>query len=142
MVYDTNNIFAKILRGEAPSFKVYEDDKTYVMMDIMPQTVGHTLVLTKEPAANLFDLSYEAAQACVSTAKKIAPAIMKATNADGIVLSQFNGAAAGQTVDHVHFHLVPRYEGQNIHAHAHVKGDMEEIKALAEKIVAAINELN
>lgn len=140
MAYDTNNIFAKILRGEAPSFKVYEDEKTYVMMDIMPQTTGHTLILTKEPAANLFDLSEDAAQACVVTAKKIAPAIMKVTQADGIILSQFNGEAAGQTVDHVHFHLVPRYAGQNVRAHAKEQGDFEAIKALAEKIAAELNQ--
>ncbi|NLY63928.1 MAG: HIT family protein [Alcaligenaceae bacterium] len=140
MAYDTNNIFAKILRGEAPSFKVYEDEKTYVMMDIMPQTTGHTLILTKEPAANLFDLSEDAAQACVVTAKKIAPAIMKVTQADGIILSQFNGEAAGQTVDHVHFHLVPRYAGQDVRAHAKEQGDFEAIKVLAEKIAAELNQ--
>lgn len=140
MAYDTNNIFAKILRGEAPSFKVYEDEKTYVMMDIMPQTTGHTLILTKEPAANLFDLSEDAAQACVVTAKKVAPAIMKITQADGIILSQFNGEAAGQTVDHVHFHLVPRYGGQDVRAHAKEQGDFEAIKALAEKIAAELNQ--
>lgn len=140
MAYDTNNIFAKILRGEAPSFKIYEDEKTYVMMDIMPQTTGHTLILTKEPAVNLFDLSEDAAQACVVTAKKIAPVIMKITQADGIILSQFNGEAAGQTVDHVHFHLVPRYAGQDVRAHAKEQGDFEAIKALAEKIAAELNQ--
>ena len=139
MNYDPNNVFARILRGELPSFKVYEDDKTYVMMDIMPQTKGHLLVLTKEPAPTLFDLSVEGAQACVATAKKIAPALMQATGADGMVFSQFNGEVAGQTVYHVHFHLVPHYEGQDVKVHAHIKGDMEEIKSLGEKIASLLN---
>lgn len=138
MIYDPNNVFARILRGELPSFKVYEDDMTFVMMDIMPQTKGHLLVLTKEPAPTLFDLSVEGAQACVATANKIAPALMKVTGADGMIFSQFNGEVAGQTVYHVHFHLVPRYEGQVVNKHAVEQGNMEEIKALAEQIIAAI----
>ena len=140
MNYDSNNVFARILRGELPSFKVYEDDKTYVMMDIMPQTKGHLLILTKEPAPTLFDLSVEGAQACVATAKKIAPALMKITGADGMIFSQFNGEIAGQTVYHVHFHLVPRYEGQTVREHAREQGNMEDIKALAEQIAAELNQ--
>lgn len=132
MNYDNNNVFAKILRGELPSFKIYEDDKTYAMMDIMPQTKGHLLVLTKEPAPTFFDLSVEGAQACMATAKKIAPVLMKVTGADGLVVSQFNHECAGQTVFHVHYHLVPRYIGEKVDKHAHKPGNMEEIKALAE----------
>ncbi|RZT93941.1 histidine triad (HIT) family protein [Advenella incenata] len=138
MAYDSQNIFAKILRTEAPSFKIYEDDKTYAMMDIMPQTRGHLLILTKEPAETLLDLSVEGAQACVATAKKIAPALLEVTKADGFILSQFNNEIAGQTVYHVHFHLVPRYIGQTVERHGRVKGDMDEIAALAQQIAAAI----
>jgi len=138
MAYDSQNIFAKILRGEAPSFKIYEDDKTYAMMDIMPQTRGHLLILTKEGAETLLDLSVEGAQACVATAKKIAPALLEVTKADGFILSQFNNEIAGQTVYHVHFHLVPRYAGQTVEPHARVKGDMAEIAELGKQIAAAI----
>ena len=138
MAYDSQNIFAKILRGEAPSFKIYEDDKTYAMMDIMPQTRGHLLILTKEGAETLLDLSVEGAQACVATAKKIAPAMLEVTKADGFIMSQFNNEIAGQTVYHVHFHLVPRYVGQTVEQHARVKGDMEDIAELAKQIAAAI----
>ncbi|MHC8945024.1 HIT family protein [Advenella incenata] len=138
MAYDSQNIFAKILRTEAPSFKIYEDDKTYAMMDIMPQTRGHLLILTKEPAETLLDLSVEGAQACVATAKKIAPALLEVTKADGFILSQFNNEIAGQTVYHVHFHLVPRYIGQTVERHGRVKGNMDEIAALAQQIAAAI----
>ncbi|MBP6117248.1 MAG: HIT family protein [Neisseriaceae bacterium] len=138
MSYDSNNIFAKIIRGEAPSFKVYEDEHTYVLMDIMPQSTGHTLILTKEPAATMFELSTEAAQACIATAKKIAPALMAATGAQGLTVCQFNGAVAGQTVDHVHYHLIPRYEGESMNLHAKEVGDLDAIKALGEKIAAGI----
>jgi histidine triad (HIT) family protein len=138
MAYDSQNIFAKILRAEAPSFKIYEDDKTFAMMDIMPQTRGHLLILTKEAAETLLDLSVEGAQACVATAKKIAPALLEVTKADGFILSQFNKEIAGQTVYHVHFHLVPRYIGQQVERHGRVKGDMDEIAALAQQIAAAI----
>ncbi len=138
MAYNSQNIFAKILRGEAPSFKIYEDEHTFAMMDIMPQTRGHLLILTKEPAATLLELSEEGAKACVATAKRIAPALLKVTQADGFVMSQFNGEVAGQTVHHVHFHLVPRYEGQKVQRHAEVKGNMEEIAELGRQIAAAI----
>lgn len=134
MTYDDNNVFAKILRGELPSFKIYEDDKTFAMMDIMPQSKGHLLVLTKEPAPTFFDLSEEGAKACIATAKKIAPVLMKVTGADGLVVSQFNHECAGQTVFHVHYHLVPHYIGQKVSDHAREKGNMEEIKALAEQL--------
>ncbi len=138
MAYDSQNIFAKILRAEAPSFKIYEDEKTYAMMDIMPQTRGHLLILTKEEAETLLDLSVEGAQACVATAKKIAPALLEVTKADGFILSQFNNEIAGQTVYHVHFHLVPRYIGEKVERHGRVKGDMDEIAELASQIAAAI----
>jgi len=138
MAYNSQNIFAKILRGEAPSFKIYEDEYTFAMMDIMPQTKGHLLILTKEEAETLLDLSEAGAKACIATAKKIAPAMLEVTKADGFVLSQFNNEVAGQTVHHVHFHLVPRYAGQKVQRHGEVKGNMEEIAELGKQIAAAI----
>lgn len=138
MEYQKDNIFAKIIKGEAPSFKVYEDDATYVMMDIMPESKGHLLVLPKEGAVNIFDISDEAVTACLKTCKKIAPALMKATKADGLVINQFNNSVAGQTVFHLHFHMVPAYEGVARKAHSRVQGDTEELAALAEQIASYI----
>lgn len=136
MAYQNDNIFAKIIRNEAPSYKVYEDDYTYVMMDIMPESRGHLLVLPKEGAENIFDISDEAISACARTCKKIAPALMKATNADGLIVSQYNHAAAGQTVYHLHFHMLPVYKGQKREEHSRVQGDADELIALAKEIAS------
>src|SRR3954464_9870376 len=103
MAYDPNNIFAKILRGDIPCVKIYEDDRTLSFMDVMPQAEGHTLVIPKEPAENIFELSPEAAAALIATTQKVGRAVKKATNAPGIVLTMLNGAPAGQTVFHAHF---------------------------------------
>jgi diadenosine tetraphosphate (Ap4A) HIT family hydrolase len=127
MAYDSNNIFAKILREEIPAFSVYEDDATLAFMDVMPQSPGHTLVIPKKPAENLFDLDIAAGTAVLSTAKLVARAVKDAFRADGIMLNQFNGAAAGQTVFHFHIHIVPRYEGVPLRAHT---GDMEDPEIL------------
>lgn len=137
MAYDNQNIFAKILRGELPAIKVYEDEHTLAFMDIMPQADGHTLVIPKEPAVTLLDLSPESAAHAIQTAQKIARAIEKGLNTEGIVLVQLSGASAGQTVPHIHFHLIP----SSIHElgkHAAQMGDQEKIKAFAEKIKAAL----
>ncbi len=138
MAYDNQNIFAKIIRGEMPCFKVYEDKHTLAFMDIMPQAEGHTLVIPKEPAENIFDLSPDGAAALARTAKKVAAAVRKATNAPGILLAQLNGAAAGQTVFHIHFHIIPRTSGIDLTLHAREKADFTKLKALAEKIAAAM----
>ncbi|MDO5666866.1 MAG: HIT domain-containing protein [Alcaligenaceae bacterium] len=138
MEYQNDNIFAKILNNEAPSYKVYEDEQTYVMMDIMPESRGHLLVLPKEGAVNIFDISDDAIAACAKTCKKIAPALMKATNADGLIVSQYNHAAAGQTVYHLHCHMLPVYKGQTNKAHARVAGNPEELIALAKEIASYI----
>lgn len=138
MAYDEQNIFAKILRGEIPCTKVYEDEKTLAFMDIMPQADGHTLVIPKEPAVTLFDLSPESAAHTITIVQKVGTAIKKALNVEGVVLMQLNGPSAGQTVPHIHFHLVP----SSIHEmgrHASRMGDMEKIAALAEKIKAALD---
>lgn len=140
MAYDDQNIFAKILRGEIPCTKVYEDDKTLAFMDIMPQADGHTLVIPKEPAETLFDLSPESAAYTINIVQKVGTAIKKALGAEGIVLMQLNGSKAGQTVPHIHFHLVPSSLGEiSRRAHAQVMGDTDKIKAFAEKIMAELN---
>jgi histidine triad (HIT) family protein len=127
MAYDSNNIFAKILREEIPACRVYEDDATLAFMDVMPQSPGHTLVIPKKPAENLFDLDIAAGTAVLSTAKLVARAVKEAFRADGIMLNQFNGTAAGQTVFYFHIHIVPRYEGVPLRAHT---GDMEDPEIL------------
>ncbi len=137
MAYDDQNIFAKILRAEIPAIKVYEDDQVLAFMDIMPQADGHTLVIPKVAAVTLLDLPAETAAYTIQVVQKVAKAIEVALDAKGIVLMQLSGEAAGQTVPHVHFHLIP----SSIHAlgkHAAQMGDQEKIKALAEKIKAAL----
>jgi len=135
MSYDNNNIFAKILRGEMPCTKVYEDDETLAFMDIMPQVAGHTLVIPKEPAETLLDLSDEAAANLLQKVKLIAGAVKKGLNADGITLFQLNGTAAGQTVPHAHFHIMP---GSYLNATGHGKPKMsnDDIEEIAAKIRA------
>ncbi len=137
MAYDDQNIFARIIRGELPAIKVYEDDQVLAFMDIMPQAEGHTLVIPKTPAVTLLDLPAEAAAYSIQIVQKIAKAIGKALNAEGIVLMQLSGAAAGQTVPHVHFHLIPSSVHQ-LGRHAAEIGDQEKIKAIAERIRAAL----
>ena len=137
MAYDDQNIFAKILRAEIPAIKVYEDDQVLAFMDIMPQADGHTLVIPKVPAVTLLDLPADAAAYTIQVVQKVAKAIETALDAKGIVLMQLSGEAAGQTVPHVHFHLIP----SSIHTlgkHAAQMGDQEKIKALAEEIKAAL----
>jgi len=138
MAYDENNIFAKILRGEAPSIKLYEDDQTFAFMDVMPQAPGHSLVIPKFPAENLFDLDEDYAAAVARTVKKLAPAVKKAMEAPGIMIAQLNGAEAGQTVYHIHTHIIPRWDGIDMKLHAREMADMDELKAQAEKIMAAL----
>lgn len=137
MNYDDQNIFARILRGELPAIKVYEDDQVLAFMDIMPQAEGHTLVIPKSPAVTLLDLDPNVAAYTIQIVQKIAKAIEKALDAKGIVLMQLSGAAAGQTVPHVHFHLIPS-SVHELGKHALSMGDQDKIKALAEKIKAAL----
>ncbi|MBQ5947150.1 HIT family protein [Massilia sp. ST3] len=138
MSYDSQNPFAKILRGELPCVKVYEDDMTLAMMDIMPQAEGHVLVLPKEGAAEIFALSPESAAACMRTTQRIAAAVKAALNPPGVMIAQFNGRAAGQTVPHVHFHIVPRLDAAPLRPHAVEQADMEQLRALAARIAAAL----
>jgi histidine triad (HIT) family protein len=108
--YDNNNIFAKILRGELPAHKVYEDEHTLAFLDIMPRAPGHTLIIPKRPARNLLDVDPESLAHVIRTTKKIAIAGKKAFNADGITMQQFNEAAGGQVVFHLHVHIIPRHK--------------------------------
>jgi histidine triad (HIT) family protein len=137
MAYDDQNIFAKILRGEIPCIKLYEDEHTLSFMDIMPQADGHALVIPKEAAETLLDLSDEGAAACVRTAKKVAAAVKKAMDAPGIVIFQLNGPAAGQTVPHYHVHVLPSSLGAMGKGHASTMEDQAKLQAIAEKIRAA-----
>tara|TARA_R110002072_G_scaffold3318_31_gene24354 strand:+ start:2552 stop:2971 length:420 start_codon:yes stop_codon:yes gene_type:complete len=135
--YDNDNIFAKILRAEIPSFKVYEDDDTYCFMDIMPRSDGHCLVIPKTPCRNILDASDAQLAAVMATVKTVASAAMAAFDADGITVQQFNEAAGGQEVFHLHFHIHPRHEGVSMRP-AGTMGDMDAIKRHAEAIAAAL----
>lgn len=138
MSYDPSNIFAKILRGEIPAHKVYEDDIALVMMDIFPQSRGHVLVIPKAASRNLLDADPAALSALMPLVQKLANAVKAATNADGIRLAQFNEAPAGQTVFHLHFHLIPVYEGIALGAHGGGQADNDELAALAREIAAKL----
>lgn len=135
--YDDQNIFAKILRGEIPSFKVYEDDETLCFMDIMPRTDGHCLVIPKTPCRNILDATPAQLAACMATVSKVSNAARQAFDADGITLQQFSEAAGGQEVFHLHFHIHPRHEGLAMRPPGQ-KGDMDVIKGHAESIAAAL----
>ena len=137
-VYDPDNIFAKILRGDLPSHKVYEDDRVVAFMDVMPQGTGHTLVVPKAPSRNLLDADPAVFGALFGVVQKIARAVKKAFAADGVTVMQFNEPASGQTVYHLHVHVIPRFEGVPLKPHT---GEMEKpdvLAANAVKIKAAL----
>lgn len=137
--YDQNNIFAKILRGEIPCVKVYEDDVVLSFMDLFPQSPGHTLVIPKTPARNFLEVPSELVGPYLERVQKIARAVRKALAPDGVLITHFNGAAAGQSVFHSHFHIIPRWEGQTLAGHAHGKmADKAELEARAAQIAAAL----
>ena len=139
MTYDPSNIFGKILRGEIPAHKVYEDETALVMMDIFPQSRGHTLVIPKAAARNLLDADPAVLSAVMPLVQQIAKAVMAATNADGVRVAQFNEGPAGQTVFHLHFHVIPAYDGIALGAHAGGgKADDAELAALAKAIAAEL----
>ena len=138
MPYDENNIFAKILRGEASAHRVYEDEHTMAFMDVMPQADGHTLVVPKTPAENLFDLDPEAAAQVTRTVQVVAAAVRSALQADGIIITQFNGPAAGQTVFHYHVHIIPRWEGSGLRGHGRGMADDATLASHAEQIRAVL----
>lgn len=136
MSYNDSNPFAKILRGELPCIKVAESDRALAFMDLMPQADGHLLVVPKEPVAEIFDLSDESLVASMRMAQKLAIAVRAALRPDGVFIGQFNGTAAGQTVPHVHFHVVPRWQGQALKMHAREPADPDTLEALAKRIRA------
>jgi histidine triad (HIT) family protein len=138
--YDPANIFAKIVRGEAPSAKVYEDAETLAFMDVFPQARGHVLVIHKASTArNLLDVEDAALQAVMRTTQKVARAVRAAFNPDGVAVMQFNGAAAGQTVFHLHFHVIPRMAGTALGRHGGgAMADPKELAQLASAIAAKI----
>ena len=137
MAYDPDNIFAKILRGEIPSTRVYEDDDTLAFMDIMPRADGHLLVIPKTPCRNLLDASHTQLSAVMATVQKLGHAVMAAFGAEGVTIQQFNEAAGGQEVFHLHFHVLPRHEGVRLRPPGQM-GDMAAIAEQAEKIRAAL----
>jgi histidine triad (HIT) family protein len=139
-VYDDGNVFAKILRGEIPSAKVFEDVETLALMDVFPQTRGHTLVISKTSRArNLLDIEPEALNAVMATVQRVARAVKAALNPDGILISQFNGSVAGQTIFHLHVHILPRWAGVELGRHGEGgMADATELMALAEMIRAEV----
>lgn len=138
--YDPQNIFGKILRGEFSSHKVYEDADVLAVMDVFPQSRGHTLVIPKAPSRNLLDADPAVLSAVIPTVQKLARAVVAATGADGFRLVQFNESAAGQTVFHLHFHIIPVYEGVELGRHgAGGKADDAELAGLAKAIAAALS---
>lgn len=140
-LYDDNNIFAKILRGEIPSHKLYEDADTYAFMDVMPQGKGHCLAITKSPYRNILDATPDSLGAVIATTQKLARAVKAAFDADGVTVMQFNEPASGQTVFHLHFHVVPRFEGVALKPHTGQMEDNAVLAANAEKIRVALSQI-
>lgn len=138
MSYDPSNVFAKILRGELPAHKVYEDADTLAFMDIMPRCDGHTLVIPKTPARNVLDATPAQLAACLATVQRIARAQMKAFGAGGITIQQFNEPAGGQVVFHLHYHVMPRHEGVALQPHTSKMADQAVLAANAAKLKAAL----
>ncbi|WP_417671440.1 HIT family protein [Roseibium sp.] len=136
--YDDQNVFAKILRGELPSHTVYEDDKTLVIMDIMPRGDGHVLVIPKAPSRNILDIAPADLNAVMTTVQKMAHAVIKAFDADGTTIQQFSEPAGGQVVFHTHVHVIPRFDDVKLRPHTGEMADNDVLAAHAEKIRAAL----
>jgi len=138
--YDADNIFAKIIRGEIPSVKVFEDDKVLAFMDVFPQSRGHALVISKvSQARNILEVEADVLADLAAATQKLTRAVVAALKPDGVVVTQFNGAPAGQTIFHLHFHVIPRFEGQALDRHGEGgMADVEDLKALAAQISAAL----
>lgn len=138
--YDDNNLFAKILRGEIPAVKVFEDDEALAFMDIFPQARGHVLVVPKNVRArNFLELPPERVAPLMQRVQRITKAVVKALNPDGVTVTQFNGEDAGQTIFHLHFHVIPRYAGVRLAGHGHGnRADIQELQQIAEQIARAL----
>ena len=139
MSYDDDNIFARILRGEIPSHKVYEDDEAFAFLDVMPRSPGHTLVIPKVKSTGLTDIPADDLGRLMACVQKLAPLVAEGMGAQGFMLQQFNGAAAGQTVFHLHIHIVPRWEGERLKPHGTEMEDQDVLAANAEKIRAVVD---
>jgi histidine triad (HIT) family protein len=137
MAYDNDNVFAKILRGELPCTRIYEDADTLAFMDIMPRADGHALVIPKTPCRNTLDATPEQLAACMRTVQKVARAAMSGLKADGVKIEQFNEPAGGQVVFHLHFHVLPRWAGVDLRPPGKM-GDKAVIEAHAAKLRAAL----
>lgn len=136
--YDTTNVFAKILRGELPCHRLYEDADTLAFMDIMPRGDGHCLVIPKKPSRNILDVDVDSLAAVARTTQKLARAVVRAFSADGVTVQQFNEPAGGQVVFHLHVHVIPRFEGVSLRPHSGQMEKPEILTANAEKIKAAL----
>ena len=136
--YDPNNVFAKILRGELPAHKVYEDDKVFAFLDIMPRAPGHTLVIPKTPARTFLDISPDDLADLIKATQTIARAAVKVFAADGLTIQQFNEPAGGQVVFHLHIHVIPRKEGVPLKPPASVKEDPAVLSDQALRLAAAL----
>ncbi|WP_176762661.1 HIT family protein [Pelagibacterium luteolum] len=136
--YDPDNIFGKILKGDIPSHKIYEDDDIFAFMDVMPQSTGHALVIPKTGSRNILDADPQVLANLIQKTQTIARAVMTAMNADGLRIAQFNEAPAGQTVFHLHFHIIPMYDGVPLQPHTGQMADNDQLSVQAEKIRAAL----
>lgn len=139
--YDPDNIFAKILRDEIPSVRVWEDDDILAFMDVFPQSEGHVLVVPKRSTArNLLEIEPGALARLMAAVQRTARAVERALRPDGLSIMQFNGAAGGQTVFHLHFHVIPRWEGRVLKGHGQAPmADIGALRALADRIAAALD---
>ncbi|MDG1582737.1 HIT family protein [Pseudomonas sp. GOM6] len=134
--YDAQNIFAKIIRGEAPCYKLYEDDDVLAFLDLFPQSYGHCLVIPKKAEArNILEIDDANLAKLMAAVRKVAQAVVDELQPAGVQVAQFNGAPAGQTVFHIHVHIVPRYDGEQLGIHAAKQGDAEALKALQARLV-------
>ncbi|WP_435607815.1 HIT family protein [Pseudomonas knackmussii] len=137
--YDPQNIFAQIIRGDTPCYKLYEDDDVLAFLDLFPQSFGHTLVIPKRSAArNILEVDPEALGKVMGVVQRLTRVIVDELNPDGVQVAQFNGAPAGQTVFHIHMHIVPRYAGQGLGIHAAQKADPAELEQLQARLLRRI----
>lgn len=138
--YDSQNIFAQIIRGEMPCYKLYEDDDVLAFLDVFPQSFGHTLVIPKRSAArNLLEVDSDSLCKVMQVVQRLTRVLVDELEPAGVQVAQFNGAPAGQTVFHLHMHVIPRYAGENLGIHASSKADADELQALQKRLVARIN---
>ncbi|MGX5218679.1 HIT family protein [Pseudomonas sp. S9] len=137
--YDSQNIFAQIIRGDAPCYKLYEDDDVLAFLDVFPQSYGHSLVIPKRAAArNMLDIDSESLCKVMQVVQKITRALVDELQPAGVQVAQFNGAPAGQTVFHIHMHVIPRFAGEDLGIHASAKADAAELEALQARLVTRL----